>query len=96
MNGKTEDEGLADLMRDVDALDAAFPNMTFAKSQAMLGRTLDRLMATNLEMLATIIAQADVGQEKMEHAMLNMGKDETPGLVLAKLIIARQLERIKE
>ena len=55
---------------------------------------LNDLVATNFNKLIEILYRIDISQEKAVAALANASTDETSGEILAKLVIARQKEKI--
>jgi len=63
--------------------------------QDLLGKRIDELIATNFNLLAALLYQIDVDEAKIKEALHNTGRQESPGQILAGLVIARQLEKLK-
>lgn len=56
---------------------------------------LDHLIATDFNKLIGILYRIDISQEKATAALENIKAKNTPGEILANLIIARQWEKIE-
>jgi len=68
---------------------------SLSELREVLGKRIDELIATNFNLLAALLYQMDVDEAKIKAALQNTRKDESPGQILAELVIARQLEKLK-
>lgn len=61
----------------------------------LLARYLDELISHDFNKLISILYRVDVSEEKAKIALANKTKNETDGHTLAKLLIAREREKLK-
>jgi len=92
----TEQERLDGLLMSLKSVDIPpHDGFGFAGLQEMLARRIDELIASNFSMLSALLYRVDVDEAKIKAALQNAGEEETTGHVMAHLIIARQLEKLK-
>jgi len=75
---------------EVSTADLPLPEL-----EELLGKRIDELIATNFNLLAALLYQIDVDEAKIKAALHDTGQDGSPGQILARLVIARQLEKLK-
>jgi len=61
----------------------------------LLADYLDHLASYDFNKLLSILYRVDVSEEKAKQALANKKDDECNGSVLAKLLIEREIEKIK-
>jgi len=61
----------------------------------MLADYLNHLVSHDFNKLISILYRVDVSEEKAKRALANKKEDESNGVVLAKLLIERESEKIK-
>ncbi|TQD40608.1 hypothetical protein [Haloflavibacter putidus] len=65
------------------------------KLKQVLGNYLNRLITEDFNKLIAILYRIDVSEEKARRALSVKKKNESPGEILANLVIERQLQKIK-
>lgn len=56
---------------------------------------IDNLINTDFNKLISILYRIDVSQEKLKKALSSRSQDKTQGEIIAKLIIQRQVQKLK-
>lgn len=75
-------------------LGVALPTDNDEKNRLFLAETINELLQTGFDTLVSILYRMDVSEEKLKAVIQeNPGKD--AGLLIADLMIERQLEKIK-
>lgn len=67
----------------------------FSNMLEMLARHINELILSNFNMLLSILYRVDVDENKVKAELENASKEETAGHIIARLIIARQNEKLK-
>ncbi|WP_034259338.1 hypothetical protein [Aequorivita capsosiphonis] len=67
---------------------------TYEELESDLAKYLDNLLVRDYNKLIAILYRIDVSQEKAVAALAENASKETSGQTLARLIIARQLEKV--
>ena len=68
---------------------------SYDELQEKLAVHLDHLLTTDFNKLISILYRIDISQEKAMASLAENAKDENAGQTLARLIIERQLEKVK-
>lgn len=73
---------------------ASIEEQTYEELQEKLATHLNHLLTTDINKLISILYRIDISQEKAMSALAENAQREMPGEILARLIIARQLEKV--
>lgn len=93
----TYEENLEELLMSLKFMDVipSVNSPAFSNMLEMLARHINELILSNFNMLLSILYRVDVDENKVKAELENASKEETAGHIIARLIIARQNEKLK-
>jgi hypothetical protein len=68
-------------------------NISFSELETKLAFAVNELLKTNFEKLLFVLYRVDVNEQKLKQTLANH-KDTDAGLVIARLLIERQVQKI--
>ncbi len=79
----------------IDSFELDLPiKISLQELKEKLGNQIDKLIESDFQKLISILYRIDVNETKLKH-LLKENKGEDAGLIIADLIIERQLQKIK-
>lgn len=98
MNGNiSQEEQLEELLMSLKFMDV-IPSVStpaFSEMLDLLARHINDLITSNFNMLLALLYRVDVDETRVRTELKNANKEETAGHIIARLIIARQNEKLK-
>ncbi|MCL7986635.1 hypothetical protein M8998_01650 [Sphingobacterium sp. lm-10] len=90
-------ENLEELLMSLKFIDVipSVNSPAFSELLDILAQHIDELILSNVNLLLALLYRVDVDESKVRNALNNTDKQETDGHIIARLIIARQNEKLK-
>ena len=93
----TYEEHLEELLMSLKFMDVipSVSSPAFSEMLELLARHIDDLITSNFNMLLALLYRIDVDETRVKNELKNADKEETAGYIIARLIIARQNEKLE-
>lgn len=93
----TYEEHLEELLMSLKFMDVipSVSSPAFSEMLELLARHIDDLITSNFNMLLALLYRVDVDETRVKNELKNADKEETAGYIIARLIIARQNEKLE-